>query len=354
MGASWTRRALLLSLPAPLLATRGQVFPPERTRYADGATELEVNRLTSPEHQSFLPAPHARSASSRGGFLIYSSDRGGSLQVCRMDIRSGESRILTEASQLLPDSVTMLADEKSAVYFDGQTLKLAQTGGGSRDRELYTCDSGGSFAAGLSSSDDGLQAAFMVRNGSKATLMYVATNKAGAQKIVDVPPEASLPLLRPRRAAVLYRTADSLWLVSFDGQENRRLKTPPGEIRAPQWSPDGRSILYLLGTELREHTPDTNSDTSVAKTSQFGTFGRNADASVFVGASKSLAQPYVLLMLRITRRELAICEHRCSNPLLVNPVFAPSSQRIYFQSDQGGKMAIYTMAVERLVEKTES
>src|SRR5687768_10549270 len=119
MGASWTRRALLLSLPAPLLATRGQVLPPERKRYADEATELEVNRLTSPDHQSFLPPPHARAASSRGGFLIYSSDRGGSLQVCRMDVRSGESRILTEADQLVPDSVTMLADEKSAVYFDG-------------------------------------------------------------------------------------------------------------------------------------------------------------------------------------------------------------------------------------------
>ncbi len=354
MGASWTRRALLLSLPAPLFATRGQVLPPERKRYADEATELEVNRLTSPEHQSFLPAPHARSASSRGGFLIYSSDRGGSLQVCRMDVRSGESRILTEAVELAPDSVTMLADEKSVLYCDGPTLKLAAIGGGNRDRELYTCDSGASFAEGVSSSEDSLQAAFIVRNASKATLMYVPTNKGTAQKIADVPPEASLPLLRPKRASVLYRTGDSLWLATLDGQENRRLKIPPGAISSPQWSPDGRSILYLLGTELREHTPDSNSDVPVAKTSQFGTFGRNADASVFVGASKSLAAPYVLLMLRISRRELAICEHRCSNPLLVNPVFAPSSQRIYFQSDQDGKMAIYTMAVDRLVEKTES
>lgn len=83
-------------------------------------------------------------------------------------------------------------------------------------------------------------------------------------------------------------------------------------------------------------------------------FGRNADASVFVGASQSKAGPYVLLLLRISRREMALCEHRCSNPAAVHPIFSPSSQRIYFQSDRNGKMAIYTMAVERLVEKTDT
>lgn len=354
MGAQWTRRAVLFSsLPAQLLASRGQVFPSERTRYADGATELEVHRLTSPEHNSFLPPPHSRAASSRGGFLIYASDRGGSLQACRMDIRNGESRILSEADALVPESLTMLPDEKSIVYFDGRAVKALPVGSG-RDRELFACDSGTSFAPGLSVSEDGFQAAFIVRNGQKATLMYALVAKGGGQRIVDVALDASVPLLRPKRAAVLYRTADSLWLANLDGQENRKLKIPPGEIRSPQWSPDGRSFLYLLGAELREHTPDTNADVPLAKTSQFGTFGRNADASVFVGASRSLAAPYVLLMLRITRRELAICEHRCSDPLKVNPIFSPSSQRIYFQSDQSGKMAIYTMAVERLVEKTES
>jgi oligogalacturonide lyase len=36
------------------------------------------------------------------------------------------------------------------------------------------------------------------------------------------------------------------------------------------------------------------------------------------------------------------------------PMFSPNSQRIFFHSDRDGKMAIYTMAVDRLVEATEA
>jgi oligogalacturonide lyase len=39
---------------------------------------------------------------------------------------------------------------------------------------------------------------------------------------------------------------------------------------------------------------------------------------------------------------------------MVAPIFSPSSQRIFFESDRHGKPAIYTMSVERLVEETES
>jgi oligogalacturonide lyase len=60
----------------------------------------------------------------------------------------------------------------------------------------------------------------------------------------------------------------------------------------------------------------------------------------------------LLLLLRVARRELTLCEHRSSDPMLVAPVFSPSSQRVFFQSDRHGKPAIYTMAVERFVEET--
>jgi oligogalacturonide lyase len=38
----------------------------------------------------------------------------------------------------------------------------------------------------------------------------------------------------------------------------------------------------------------------------------------------------------------------------VNPMFSPNSQRIFFQSDRDGKMAIYAMVVEKLVAETET
>jgi oligogalacturonide lyase len=61
----------------------------------------------------------------------------------------------------------------------------------------------------------------------------------------------------------------------------------------------------------------------------------------------------VLILLRITRRELTLCEHKASQPELTSPIFSPDSQKIYFQSDREGKPAIYCVHVEKLVEKTE-
>ena len=92
----------------------------------------------------------------------------------------------------------------------------------------------------------------------------------------------------------------------------------------------------------------------MAKTSQFVHFGFNHDTSVFVGASANRASPNVLMLLRVTRRELALCEHKASRPETVTPMFSPDSQRIYFQSDREGKPALYCMHVERLVEPIEA
>jgi oligogalacturonide lyase len=62
----------------------------------------------------------------------------------------------------------------------------------------------------------------------------------------------------------------------------------------------------------------------------------------------------VLILLRLTRRELTLCEHKASQPALCAPQFSPDSQRIYFQSDRDGKPALYCIHVERLVEKTDA
>ena len=61
-----------------------------------------------------------------------------------------------------------------------------------------------------------------------------------------------------------------------------------------------------------------------------------------------------MILLRATRRELTLCEHKARDTRTLAVVFAPNSQRILFQSDQQGKSAIYSMMVERFVEETES
>jgi oligogalacturonide lyase len=178
--------------------------------------------------------------------------------------------------------------------------------------------------------------------------------------VIESPFPMSAPLPRPMRAQILYRQGgDALWMVNADGTQNRKLKLAPGGIGTPNWSGDGKTILYLNFPEdrtqlnnLREFTPDTGVDKLIGKTSQFASFGANRDASVFVGASRNTS-PDVLLLVRTAHSERTMCEHKASNAEAVAPLFSPDSQRIYFQSDRHGKPAIYSMHVEKLVEKTE-
>ena len=188
------------------------------------------------------------------------------------------------------------------------------------------------------------------------------SHKAPPRTVCEVPFVVTDPVPRPMRAQILYRRGDQeLWLVNSDGQQNRQLKTEDGRIGPANWASDGKTLLYLNFPEdrtqlhaIREITPDFNTDQLVAKTSQFASFGFNRDTSVFVGASLNKASPTVLLLLRVTRRELTLCEHKASSVEMVAPIFSPDSQRIYFQSDRDGKPAIYDMHIEKMVEKTES
>jgi oligogalacturonide lyase len=110
----------------------------------------------------------------------------------------------------------------------------------------------------------------------------------------------------------------------------------------------------VLLSEIHEVNPDTGAEQRVAPTSQYAAFAPNGDASVFVGASRSKAQPNIVLLLRTVNREFTLCEHRASHPALVSPVFSPDSRRVYFQSDHQGKSALYSVNVELLVEPTQA
>ena len=365
MGSrEWTRRAILsgvagMSLPA--LGEVGRRFASEMSGYSDPATEFPVVRLTSPSCSSFLPPYNGRPRARRGNFLLHSSDRGGQPQAFRMDLKTGESQQLTEAAALDGATLCLLPDDRSFCYFDGSSLRQTVLSN-LRTREIYRHPEGWNRGRGLSISGDGLHAAFVEVRDGVSRLRLLTITKLSATTVVE--PEAAIgePLIRPRRAGILYRRGgDSLWLVNYDGRDNRRLKLAPGGIGPAYWSTDGRSIFYLSYPPepralhaVREHVPDSNTDQLISSTSQFVAFSPNEDASVFVGASSNKASPCVLLLLRGTRRELTLCEHRASDPASVAPLFSMDSQQVYFQSDKDGKPAIYSQRVDRLVEKTDT
>lgn len=332
------------------------MLPSAAKRYPDPATENAVLRLTDPNCSAILSPSHSI---SRHGFLICASDSSGRFEAYRIDVKSGAQKQLTDATNLDPRSVALSPDDRNFVYLDGPSLMTASLSS-LHTRDVYKTPDGFE-ARDLRLADDGLYAALVERKEAHHRLQLVIMAKGSAETIAECDEEITAAIPRPKRASVLYRRGAGLWLANYDGKQDYRLRVAEGGIGPALWSPDGRSIFYLSYPDdphklhaLREFVPDTNEDTQVATTSQFVGVGRNADASVFVGASGSKASPYVLLLVRAAKRELTLCEHRASDPSMVSPVFAPNNQRVYFGSDRHGKRAIYSIGVEKFVEETDS
>jgi oligogalacturonide lyase len=408
-AAARSRRWFLFSTPAAAVAiraatgfaaeigSRGRHFPAATFRYADPSTEFPVTRLTDPAFTSILPACYNRPI-SKHNFMLYASNITGRFEAFRMDLKNGQSRQLTDAENLDPHSLALLADNHGFCYVDGERV-IESNLSSMHEREIYRLPAGFE-CGGLSVAEDGLYAAVVEKRvekwaegsvekkAGKYRLQLVNMARGGAVQLSESDDEIRDPIPRPRRASVLYKRVSearqvlearpsglapesqpsgtasapttSVWLANYDAAQDYRLRLADGETGPAEWSPDGRTVLYLNYPaergklhNLREFTPDTNEDKMLAPTTQFVAFGPNADATVFVGASGSKASPHVLLLVRAVQRELTLAEHRSSDPAMVAPVFSPNSQRVFFSSDQHGKPAIYTMSVERLVEETE-
>ncbi len=361
-----SRRGFLALVPAFSVAScfasqtsgKGKIFAAALKSYADATTEIPVTRITDPAVSSLLPAAYARPLARRGNFLLYASDITGRFEAFRMDLKSGQSRQLTEAAALDPHALALDADERGFFYFDGNQL-IFENISHLRTRVVYEIPDGFIPGRGLGVAEDGQYAAIVEKKDERHRLRLIHIATGQATLLADCGDPIRDPVPRPGRASILYHRGEAVWLANFDGSQNYRLRTAEGETGPALWSPEGRTVLYLNYPadthklhNIREFTPDTNEDQAISDTSQFVAFDRNGDASVFVGASGSKASPYVLLLVRAVHRELTLAEHRSTDASIVSPVFAPNSQRIFFGSDQHGKAAIYTMSVARFVAET--
>ncbi len=362
MARPWTRRLFLSSLAGATLAAKAKLplYPSEQFRYIDPSTELPVLRLTSPAYTSLLPAPWQRAVSRHHSFLIYSSDRTGSPQLMQIFLPAGHALQLAEATALDPASPALSPDDRGVFFFDGPRLRYVAFSG-LKEREIYRVPEGWTRGRGFSVSRDGARAFLVEQKDGQWRLRAVPLRprESPPVTVIDAPAPLGDPLPRPEHSQILYRDGTgSLLLTEGAGHPGQPLPPGPGRPDGAFWSADGESLLYLsipAGPGLSaiwEWGGGAANQHLVAETSQYAAFSPNANASVFVGASANKASPYVLLLLRVTRRELALCEHRASDPSRTSPVFSPDSQRIFFQSDRHGKPAIYMVAVERLVERT--
>jgi oligogalacturonide lyase len=341
---------LLAASNVPVRERRPLPQAGEFVRFLDPATETPVVRLTNPATSSLLPAPSNRFISSKRRFLLFSSDRTGTPTPFQLDLRSGRLRQLAQTSGLVARSLCMEDSERFVYFVDRGALKEVAIGN-LKSRTL--AEEVSAFSAGKSSSGIAL-----VRNGRLEQL-------GGASSMLAENIGSSFgPLLRPGgKGCFFVRDVSAeereFWYAPLGEATNKPILLASGRLSNPIWSPDGHSLLFLsevqknvLLSEVHEVIPEAPAEQRVTPTSQFASFAPNGDASVFVGASRSKAQPNVVLLLRAVKRELTLCEHRASQPKSVSPLFSPDSRRVYFQSDHEGKSALYSVNVELLVEPT--
>jgi len=359
-----SRRSFLASLAAATCAAqttaKGRVFPSVAVRYSDSATEFRVLRLTDPQFSSSLAAVGNRGVTARQ--LLYASDMSGSWQAFYMDLKSKESRQVTDAAALDPASIGLVANDRGFRHFDGPKL-METVFYGLKSREICRIPEGYEKLPGASYSADGQYAAWVEKSGAGYRLRLLRRQSGLAATVYESAEELRDPLLRPRNTSLIYRRSGEIWSVQFDGKQNRKLPLAQGDTIEAQWAADGHALEYLNRpldpkklTGVREWVPDggpAGRDGGVADTSQFVRFQANADASVYVGASGNKASPYLLLLIRAGRRELTLAEHKSSDASLVAPAFAPNSQFVVFVSDRHGKPAIYWIAVDKLVAETD-
>jgi oligogalacturonide lyase len=318
----------------------------EFTRFADPVTEIPVVRLTSVSSATRMPAPDKRFVSVKQRFLVISSDRTGSFCPFHLDLRTGVLQQLSETKRLDTQSLSLNESEQSVLLIDGGELKEIAIG----NRRTHTLADGVSaFAVGRNSSE-----LITVREGK-------LIGSSGQVLAVDV---SRLGEMRPGSTGCLFERPSSdgqteLWYSGLAGTGKSCLLAQ-GRISSPFWSPDGQSVLFLREiqrdklsvAEIHQVGIDDCREELVTPTSQFAVFAPNRNATVFVGASRSKAQPNVVLLLRSVKRELTLCEHHASDASAVTPVFSPDSRHVYFESDREGKPGLYSVNVELIVEPT--
>jgi oligogalacturonide lyase len=334
----------------------------EFTRLIDPVTENNLLRLTSLASNNVLPRSSNRFISLRSRFLVFSSDRGGKFAPYRLDLHAGIVHQLTDAAQLDVSSLSLDPTERRLFFIDDGALIELQLINNKRSK----LSEGGVTAFAHLAGPSGL---LIVRD---RRLQFLDSQTIGPQTIAPQPladDVDSFCLPAPgARGCLFARNSDSpkereFWFAPLNHtQKSSPVLLAKGEISFPFWSEDGRSLLFLRRvqqgaaalSEIHQVAVDSRCEQRVSPTSQFAAFAPNRDGSVFVGASGSKAQPDIILLLRSPVREMTICEHHSKSAASADPVFAPDSRRVFFQSDREGKTAIYSIDVQLLVEPTLS
>ena len=328
------RRAFLSSF-APTVAAvqgrssgRGARFDNRASVAPDALTGRLTYRLTPPDHLHHLPHYHHRFLSRKNSFALVASERSGSRQFFRLNLRRNDILQLTEGPDIHSYSATLDHKENKFFFLQGNELKRASARGG-RARRIYRSQPGWRMTGHLAVSDqtryaaviemqkedwvDSFEEQFAKR--PRCRIQLVDLRSGQGRLLVGENKWLAHPRFRPGTTEVLYchegpwGEVERLWLMrpGAAGPKNLRPREGEEELGHEYWSGSGHEVCYVYypdrtgrGATVRCVDVESGKERIVSRCSRFGWLTANNDNSDIVGASSSLAGPniYILFTLK--------------------------------------------------------
>jgi serine/threonine protein kinase len=290
----------------------------------------------------FLPGGHA--------VLFTTIPLGGAnnrinMQIVAVDLRTGTQKILIRggsAAHYVPSGhlVYAAAGTLRAVVFDLSRLEvigtavpvIPQVGTSNAGSADFDVAANGTLVYGLGSGFQG-----------RRTLVWV--DRQGRETPLKVPDRAYVyPRLSPdgtRVALSIRDQQDDIWVWDLAREVLTRLTVNPGPDQYPVWTPDGRRLLFSLGTDVFSQAADgTGSAEALTKspTTAMMPYAVSPDGSRVVLREGAGTYDLVVLLLGNDRRTEPLIHTPFSE---LNAEISSDGRWLAYESNESGQREIY-------------
>ena len=140
-----------------------------------------------------------------------------------------------------------------------------------------------------------------------------------------------------------------IYVMSSDGSNVKRIVKDPEYDVGPQWSPDGRKILFMTGRNRNFDVYEMNAD-GTGQRNLTADYARSDGAPVWshdghnIAFSRRIDDKDQLFVMDAAGGNLKRVTYNSANN--GSPGWSPDSSKLVFQSDQDGNWEIYTISVD--------
>lgn len=140
-----------------------------------------------------------------------------------------------------------------------------------------------------------------------------------------------------------------IYVMNADGSNVRRIVDDPEYDVGPQWSPDGRKIVFMTGRNGNFDVYDMNAD-GTGQRNLTADYDRSDGAPVWsldghnIAFSRKIDGKDQLFVMDSAGQNLKRVTHNSANN--ASPAWSPDGSKLIFQTDQDGNWEIYVISVD--------